>query len=269
MSDSDGINGWHYVKIYLEPQQQDELLTGHLRPLWSAIPPPQWFFVRYTDDEALASGHHLRLRFRCPDNEWAALLAFVTEAAARVTHQQPTVVPARYVPEVDRYGGAEGLAIAHQVFAADSVNVLRLSAMPERPDLVWLASADDLLTALARDAATRSAAYERQSRWVLERLCDSDQERARLLARSEAILDEITPRFAAAHDVLLRQRPYQQAQRILAELGAQLARAEHERRLTRPVVEILVDLQHMHFNRAAIPPRKECSAVLLLAAAER
>lgn len=269
MSDSDGIARWHYVKIYLEPSQQDELLNEHLRPLCSIVPPRRWFFVRYSDDGALVSGHHLRLRFQGPDDEWAALLALLVEAAGHVTHREPMVVPATYEPEVDRYGGAGGLAIAHQVFAEDSANVLRLFTMPQRSDLVWLASADDLLTALARGADTRRAAYERQSTWVLGRLCDSDQERERLLARTDAVLSEITPRLAAARHLLLRERPYQEAQRTLAELGAQLARAEQEGHLVRPVVEILVDLQHMHFNRAAMPPRKEWSAALLLAAAVR
>jgi thiopeptide-type bacteriocin biosynthesis protein len=269
MSGYGGIAGWRYVKIYLEPEQQDELLIEHLRPLWATASRRQWFFVRYSDDGAFVSGCHLRLRFLGPESEWAALLTLVTEAARRVIHRRPTVVPAPYEPEIDRYGGVDGLAIVHQVFTEDSANVLRLSAMSERRDLVWLASADDLLTALACDADNRHAAYERQVRWVLERLYDSEEERTRVLARSEAVLDEITPRLAAAHHILLGERSYQEARHTLVELGAQLAHAERDGWLTRPVVDILVDLQHMHFNRAGIPPRKEWSAALLLAAAAR
>ncbi|GAA2815206.1 thiopeptide-type bacteriocin biosynthesis protein [Kribbella solani] len=130
---------WLSAKIYLAADLQDALLAGAVRELVARMGVDRWFFLRYRDPDA-----HLRIRFRHGDpavlNAWAAELV----EAGRIR----TVVLDEYEPEVARYGGAEVMAAAEDVFCADSRAVLeqlslragRKLAMP----VEWLAALNQL-----------------------------------------------------------------------------------------------------------------------------
>lgn len=84
-----------------------------------------WFFVRYSED-----GHHVRVRVRPADGDGNRDTVVSTLAGIgrelRAKGLLSRVVMDDYVPEVARYGGAEGLALAEELFDADSDQVARL-----------------------------------------------------------------------------------------------------------------------------------------------
>lgn len=99
-------------------------LVGRLRAEGAAT---GWFFLRYGED-----GHHVRVRVR-PANGAGSADAVVA-ALGRLGRQLrgegliSRVVMDGYVPEVARYGGAAGLALAEELFVADSDDVARVVA---------------------------------------------------------------------------------------------------------------------------------------------
>src|SRR5262249_45790050 len=105
---------WLYVKLYSGPATADQVLREVVRPaveraLGSGAA-DGWFFLRYGDPD-----WHLRLRFHgAPDRLHGEVLPLVQAAAAplcgdgRLWRVQLDV----YQREVERYGGAEGVALA-------------------------------------------------------------------------------------------------------------------------------------------------------------
>lgn len=126
---------WLYLKLFTGLPVADRVLVA-LAPLvrgWLAEEPRRrWHFVRYSDPEC-----HLRLRFK---GERAALLALL----AALQRAVEPLVRAKAVwrtqldtfePEVERYGGARGLAVAEEIFHHDSNAVLAVIEELEASDL--------------------------------------------------------------------------------------------------------------------------------------
>lgn len=84
-----------------------------------------WFFLRYSED-----GHQVRVRVRPAggDGNRDAVVAALTGVGRELRAEGivSRVVMDDYVPEVARYGGAEGLGLAEELFEADSDQVARL-----------------------------------------------------------------------------------------------------------------------------------------------
>lgn len=121
--------GWLYFKVYCEGEDQDRVLVHVLRSLREEMVAQhgatRWFFLRYTDPRP-----HLRFRASVPADRvhaagaaiWKALLERLRDGWIQDVEQ------AVYHPELARYGGPDGLAVAEEIFAADSARVLQTLA---------------------------------------------------------------------------------------------------------------------------------------------
>lgn len=126
-------SGWLYAKFYGGSVTLDRVLRDTLGPLGASLVASgvadRWFFVRYADPRT-----HLRLRLRGDARRLREeALPAVEEAGRRLVEgglswrmQLDT-----YEPEVERYGGPEGLDVAERVFHQDSDSVVELLGMLE------------------------------------------------------------------------------------------------------------------------------------------
>ncbi|MGP4000231.1 lantibiotic dehydratase [Streptomyces sp. 8N706] len=118
---------WLYAKVYAPEEVQAQLLAHHVgrltRPeLLGATGTDSWFFLRYADPDP-----HLRLRFHGkPNRLWSALLPELRQWMEHVRSAglADRMVLDTYDPEIERYGGAAAIALAEDVFHADSAAVI-------------------------------------------------------------------------------------------------------------------------------------------------
>jgi thiopeptide-type bacteriocin biosynthesis protein len=152
---------WLYVKIYGAPTSLERVLRDVVDPLVRAERAriERWFFLRYGDPDA-----HVRLRFRGAPAWLHGVLLPALEARTRSPHARGNVHRVElgaYEPEVERYGGDAGLAIAEAIFDIDSTAALALAARHDvAPADRWklaLVGADDLLDALGLPLDARLA----------------------------------------------------------------------------------------------------------------
>lgn len=132
-------DGWWAIHLRCDPRAEDQVL----RALGSFLPRGRWFFVRYD-----VPRDHLRVRARAEDIGIDELCA-----AARLLHDRGlvlgfTVEP--YVPEVQRYGGPDGLARCEQLFCRDTEIALRYLDLVRENDPATVAAVltDAYLTAM-------------------------------------------------------------------------------------------------------------------------
>ena len=162
---------WLYAKLYTGPGIADRLLVDTLRPLVSTAvaggAADGWFFIRYADPDP-----HVRLRLHGdPRRLTGELLPRLADSLAplledgRVARWQLDT----YVREVERYGGAQGIVLAEQLFCLDSECVLAmLDSTPGDDGLAWrwklaTCGVDLLLDGLGLDL-TAKCAWARQQR---------------------------------------------------------------------------------------------------------
>ncbi len=243
---------WLYVKLYTGYATADRLLGATLLPLARRLAAEgridAWFFVRYHDPT-----FHLRVRFQgSPEALWGDVLREVNAACAPLLQ---TGFVARlqldtYVREVERYGGAQGLALSEQVFWHDSEAVAELLPLAQaEAELRWQLAywgADALLDdlGLELEAKTRLLALQvelygrefRVDKSVRERLAAGLRaRRAALQARSNAP--------GAWQAVYLRR-----SERLRAPL-ARLHELRRRGELGVPLDELAQSHVHMHLNR--------------------
>lgn len=148
--DPDATRDWYGLHVYRYGRQDEFLVDGLapvLAPLRASGAVTDWFFLRYWQ-----GGHHVRVRLRLrPDDarpvldevtaKLAAYLAETPDAGdfdadefraaqptmaalegEQVDEIQPpdTIVPMPYVPELAKYGGPRGVAIAERFFCRSS-----------------------------------------------------------------------------------------------------------------------------------------------------
>ncbi|WP_326806732.1 MULTISPECIES: lantibiotic dehydratase [unclassified Streptomyces] len=111
---------WVHAKIYAPEWAHDELIADVLPGLVAEVADSvdRWFFIRYRDPDP-----HLRLRLHGPQEELRGPVLGALHDAMRHLRRQGLIrdfVLAGYVPEVHRYGGAELMPLAEEVFAQDS-----------------------------------------------------------------------------------------------------------------------------------------------------
>ncbi|MEU3724443.1 lantibiotic dehydratase [Streptomyces sp. NPDC031705] len=148
---------WLYLKLYGNQGLQNEIISGPLRSfgefVMTAGLSDGWFFVRYADPE-----DHLRIRYHGdPAMLLGPLLGQACSWAADLLHDSMCTRFSfeTYEPEVDRYGGEEGIRAAEMVFMAESpITASMLHATNEgqlSTDLLTLAviSVDDLLESIS------------------------------------------------------------------------------------------------------------------------
>lgn len=133
---------WLYAKLYTGVGHSDRILTDTVAPLVGQLGQQGaydgWFFIRYSDPEP-----HIRLRFRGERQRLAAEVLPALERATAELVDQGAIWRMQldtYHRELERYGGAAGMALSEQLFAIDSDAVLAM--MPyisgdDGADLRW------------------------------------------------------------------------------------------------------------------------------------
>src|SRR5262245_5701496 len=157
---------WSYVKIHHNPGPSGETTD---RILCEAVAPSlremrneglydAYFFLRYIDE----TGPHVRLR----TNKEALESRLRDSIALRLAGVAPDsqITPARYEPEVAKYGGVEGMALAEAQFHASSEFALACLARTRR------------------HTGVRLLIGARELLWILEAAVAEPQWRGRVLA---------------------------------------------------------------------------------------
>lgn len=259
---------WLYLQIYCGSLSADELLREAVAPLVAEARARgelhSWFYIRYADPE-----WHLRLRLQAGEAT-PALLARV-EAALEPLRADGRVWRVRvdtYQPELERYGGAEGVLLAERLFEADSDAAL---AVLERldgdagEDARWrltlralhlllqdldIAIADRLrlLGELRRDWGRQVGLGKAAEAALNARF---RQERASLEAMIAPTWDPEHP-LAPGFEILEARR----------ERIRELGRALREAALNQPVEEIARSYAHMTVNRWLRSQANQAEAVL-------
>jgi len=127
MDKSRWISAFFFFPGDVYREEADRLLLEGLGPLVENCLnkglAQRWFFIRYTED-----GAHLRLRFWAREENLEALQAAVKFAAdqAIASGLMSELRWVDYEPEVERYGGPQGLALAEEIFQLSSETALAL-----------------------------------------------------------------------------------------------------------------------------------------------
>ncbi|MDB4968780.1 MAG: Lanthionine biosynthesis protein LanB [Myxococcales bacterium] len=252
---------WLYAKLYCGASFADAVLR-ELAPLVTAARAggavDDWFFVRYGDPE-----WHVRVRLHGEPRRLAEEVSprLLAAAGALVTRGLVWRVQLdTYEREVERYGGARGILLAEQLFAADSDAVLELLATLDgdaaRDDARWrlsLRGIDQLLDDVGLSPADKYAlaggvrarlAHEHRADARLERQLGERYrvERAALETLLDRGADQTSP-LAPQLEVLARRS--QRLEPIVAALRACAAEGE----LTESLPSLADSFAHMHANR--------------------
>lgn len=166
-----------------------------------------------------------------------------------------------YEPEVERYGGEDGLRAAEMIFTADSPTVARLLHARNENQLLLddlalaVVSVDDLLNSLGMTEGHRREFYREattasQTGGTIYRERQSDLRQA--LARPGSSDPSSAPLLSA------RRAALAPASRLLGSL-------RHRKLLYRPHAELCRSYVHMHINRLlGFDPTQERTALDLL-----
>jgi lantibiotic biosynthesis protein len=117
------LTAYLFFEDHVYSEAADRVIREVVAPLALACRPDavRWFFLRYAEETS-----HVRLRFFAPDpvleeTIWPRIAeaAASSELVVRTTRE-------RYEPEVERYGGPWGLALAEELFHRQSETALAL-----------------------------------------------------------------------------------------------------------------------------------------------
>ncbi|HVE73423.1 MAG TPA: lantibiotic dehydratase [Thermoanaerobaculia bacterium] len=250
---------WLYAKLYTGTATADRVLCEDVAPLAreavASGAARRWFFIRYAE-----GGWHLRIRFQGdprvlrervqPELESMAQRLIDTGAAWKLQFDT-------YEREVERYGGAEAIELAEEIFHCDSEAVVELLSSctgDAGADLRWrfmLAGIDRLYADFGLDLAARLRLAER-SRDAFGRQFHFD-----------SLRDDLANRFRGQRASLLQllDAPIPALDQRSAAI-APVARELLTRRLHIPIDAILPSLAHMFVNRLARSAGPEHELVL-------
>jgi thiopeptide-type bacteriocin biosynthesis protein len=252
---------WLYIKLYTGTATADQLLCELISPVVVAAMRSgvavAWFFIRYEDPD-----WHLRVRLRgSPEGLLQRVLPSLNVAV--VPHLANgglwRVQLDTYEREVERYGGIEAVAIAEQLFHADSeaaLDIINVYQGDEGAEARWrlaFRGIDLLLTDLGFDlkakhqivANGRNRLFReirgdgelnrqmgekyRKERKALELLLDPGQDKDNFLDLGLAALHRRSEQFVPIVDRLMR--------------------CKHDGLLLRPLEELAASYIHMSLNR--------------------
>ncbi|WP_378729820.1 lantibiotic dehydratase [Nocardia brasiliensis] len=243
---------WLFAKLYHVPTFEEDLLADPIRTFCAQVvadgSADSWFFMRYADPDP-----HLRIRWHGAADQLADKLAptLLRWGNALVANGFCRRVGLdTYDQEVERYGGAAGMAVAEDLFAADSVAVLDLLALIDQRaieldrTLLGVYTVADLVAALGLAEAERDELFRRG---VLDRRATSEEYRGQqpilrsMLGDPGWLSDQ--PGGDAIAAVLARRRIHVRAS--ASRLDALADRGE----LGRSRLELARSFVHMHCNR--------------------
>jgi thiopeptide-type bacteriocin biosynthesis protein len=253
---------WTYAKLYCGTGAADAVLTSAIGPvsrrLMTAGHADRWFFVRYADPDP-----HLRWRVQASrSTAIAAIRAAIERAATRLMaggllHR---LVFDTYEREVERYGGARGIAPAEAIFWADSEAAIDLLGWLDdqgdrkeagRWQLV-VAGADRLLNDFGFDLAAKLALMTTARKRFGREFSENAALRRQFAASYRGVQPELSALldpaeaggpFAIPLDVLMRRSL--RVRRAATRLRRLAVRGDLSTALT-PLLESHI---HMHANR--------------------
>lgn len=297
---------WLYVRISCQPAEADSVLLDLVAPLaqrlWEQHLLRQGFFIRYFE-----GGHHLRVRFfgeqrnllgpvRAQIDE--RICAYFAGSQPRVSGpldqgpegigdrswqpryatNTPRPFPSyeyqRYEPEVERYGGPQGLRVSEQHFAFSSALALRIIAREREGNGSRRNAALLLLNASAEsfqlDAEQRAASFEQfylRRRALAWRTPPDESNLEQEYMRNRAQLGLLLPddprtpihRGRAAWLALVEEWQNQ-----VGETHKLLQHLQEQKQLSTPLIVMLSAYIHMLCNRLGIYPREEAYLCYLL-----
>ncbi|CAM4395555.1 lantibiotic dehydratase [Nocardia ninae] len=259
---------WLFAKLYHVPTFEEDLLADQLRTFCAHTmadgSADSWFFLRYADPDP-----HLRIRWhgdpdRLADRLAPALLRWGNSLVAKGFCRRMCLDT--YDQEVERYGGPVGMAVAEEVFAADSVAVLdllylidQLSVEVDRT-LLGIYTVHDLVAALGLDAAEQVEFYRLG---VLDRRATSAEYRGRQPVLRSLLGDpqwlSTQPGGDAIAEVLARRRI------LVRECASRFDALAERGELSRSRLELARSFVHMHCNRllgCGHPPEQQVLGLL-------
>ena len=240
---------WLYLKLYVPPSLQDDLVRGPLREFARAALQDgladRWFFIRYADPEP-----HLRLRFHgTPAVLWQRLLGNVLAWSQGLVDSDlvSRFSLETYDREIERYGGEDAVDAAETLFYADSEAVAgalgELSRSSLRREELAVRGLDALLASLGCSRARR-----------------------RTLLLAGAARQEAGPVYRERRDIILSALgdPRNAASATIAAVGNELEHLHLHERLTVAPDAIYRSFAHMHCNRLGLNAEAERLAYGLL-----
>jgi thiopeptide-type bacteriocin biosynthesis protein len=301
MAEDGEWTNWHLHVDTYTPGVLDTVLLDVVRPVVTRLGAnPRWFFVRYWQrgphlrlrvrglaaDTAAQVGHDLRRRLALvnagvPDAERIDRASYRTAVAAAAAAgengrslpigalRRAGAYPARYEPEVERYGGPELMELSHELFTTASTLAVQLLAEQRRRQpaarlgtglYATAAALAGLGTDLERCARFLRAREEYWLRWTAAGGTPVDRE------RHEAECLAAATRLAASPGRLLDliARASGPAQTWADQLAA--AVPEWRRRsATLPAEPILSSHLHMLLNRLGLGMAAELHVTGVLA----
>ncbi len=264
---------WIYTELFTGSATADGILEEVAPELLSHAGRgvANWFFLRYSDPS-----FHLRLRFRIPDPDLrSSFRRQLSQFTTRLVNEGRVwdVRFATYKPEVERYGGPEGLPWCEQMFQADSEAALAMlpwirgDSAVELRWLAALASTDTLLAVLlGSDLEARIACLDRMKQGFAEEFgMDAALRRSigRKLREKRTVIESALSGQAAPESPLaqIRAALFRRDERIEPAVVA-LRKLESDGRLSHPLSTLVSSLAHMTVNRLLVSEARAHEMVL-------
>jgi lantibiotic biosynthesis protein len=264
---------WLYARLSCSHAAADRVLAEAALPVargaLASGAASRWFFVRYDDPH-----WHVRLRLFGDRARLRREVQPALEDACASLLEDGTMwrlAYDTYEREVERYGGAEGMAAAEAIFHADSEAFAALLPSLHRDsagDLRWQATLfglNALLDDLGLDAAERRGLVgAMRASFALEFRTPDDALRHGLGAAyrpRRAAIDALFAPDGRGNGALLRDA-FALRSAMAAEPASRLRALARSGRLTRPLPAIAAALLHMHANRWLTSAAREHEAVL-------
>jgi thiopeptide-type bacteriocin biosynthesis protein len=266
---------WLYAKLYTGTATADQVLRDEVRDITEEVlasgAADQWFFIRFGDPD-----WHLRLRFHgSPERLHCEILP------ALQANFNPLLNDGRlwrvqfdtYEREVERYGGAEGVVLAENLFYFDSEAALEIIEMlepgDEGADERWrltLCGIDRLFTDFGFDLESRLLVLK-QAREAFGKEFRVDKSlMGQLSGKYRKERKSLEDLFNPAHDEESSLSPglavFRRRSDRLAPVVVELKSCEQSGQLRVPVIELMSSYVHMHANRLLRSAQRQQELVL-------
>lgn len=248
---------WLYAKIYTGQSAADTILREVIADTGGAgafgTMSDRFFFLRYFD-----SGFHLRVRFR--GNPARLCGTLLPALRSRLYARQDLwwrFQLDQYHPEVERYGGWQGLCCAEEVFTADSyftLAVLRTErgrlGPPEDRWKVAMCSIDRLLDdfdfSLDEKLQFAAARHQQLASQLGAKREHFDEIGRRYRTYKTIVSESLSSEKTSEPDV---DRALTSRSRVIASVAKTLRTLDDKRELCVPLPVLMGSYVHMHVNR--------------------
>jgi thiopeptide-type bacteriocin biosynthesis protein len=262
---------WLFVKLYCPRNLENDLVPESMLTFAenavAAGLADSWFFIRYSDPDP-----HIRLRFHgSPRRLTGQLFANVCDWAAELMAAGLCLKFAfdTYDPEIERFGGAAGLAAAESLFAADSrasarlLRELRRKLWPHDEITLLALGIDDLLAALGFDQAERLLWYRDRTNARGAEIGAEFRQRKNVLRSVLGQPLQFLAGFPGGSEIasILAQR-----REALAPVAQRLRELTAQKLLRHPLGVLCASFVHLHLNRmssAGSPSEQRILSLLL------